>query len=85
MVTSVDGRVPDPQEEKDPVKRAAMERTLGYMALEAHLPIGLIRPDKIFIGSCTNARIEDIRAAAWVVKKLGHRVAPNIRLALVVP
>jgi len=85
MVTSIDGRVPDPEKEKDPVKRDAMERALQYMALEPNLPIESIKPDKIFIGSCTNARIEDIRAAAWVVKKLGRRVAPSIRLAMVVP
>jgi 3-isopropylmalate/(R)-2-methylmalate dehydratase large subunit len=84
MVTSVDGRVPDPEREKDPVRRDAIERALKYMALEPNLPIESIRPDKIFIGSCTNARIEDLRAAAWVVKKLGRRVAPNIRLAMVV-
>ena len=85
MVTAVDGRVPDPEREKDPVKRDAMERALKYMALEPNAPIESIKPDKIFIGSCTNARIEDIRAAAYVVKKLGRRVAPNIRLAMVVP
>src|SRR5471030_2818156 len=85
MVTAVDGRVPDPEREKDPVKRDAMERALKYMALEPNAPIESIKPDKIFIGSCTNARIEDIRAAAYVVKTLGRRVAPSIRLAMVVP
>jgi len=85
MVTSIDGRVPDPGREKDPVKRDAMERALAYMALEPNTPIEAIPVDKIFIGSCTNARIEDIRAAAYVVKKLGRRVAPNVRLAMVVP
>ncbi|WP_321930576.1 3-isopropylmalate dehydratase large subunit [Paraburkholderia guartelaensis] len=85
MVTSVDSRVPDPEREKDPVKRDAMERALQYMALEPNTPIESIKPDKIFIGSCTNARIEDLRSAAYVVKKLGRRVAPNIRLAMVVP
>src|SRR5690606_37477072 len=73
MVTSIDGRVPDPEREKDPVKRDAMERALAYMALEPNTPIESIKVDKIFIGSCTNARIEDIRAAAYVVKKLNRR------------
>ncbi|KMQ80850.1 3-isopropylmalate dehydratase large subunit [Candidatus Burkholderia pumila] len=85
MVASIDGRVPDPDKEKDPVKRDALERALKYMALEPNAPILSIRPDKIFIGSCTNARIEDLRAAAFVVKSLGKRVASNIRLAMVVP
>jgi 3-isopropylmalate/(R)-2-methylmalate dehydratase large subunit len=85
MVTSIDGRVPDPEKEKDPVKRDAMERALTYMALQPNTPIESIKPDKIFIGSCTNARIEDLRAAAYVVKSLGKRVASNIRLAMVVP
>jgi 3-isopropylmalate/(R)-2-methylmalate dehydratase large subunit len=85
MVTSVDGRVPDPEREKDPVKREAIERALKYMALEPNTPIEAIKVDKVFIGSCTNARIEDLRAAAYVVKKIGRRVAPNVRLALVVP
>jgi len=85
MVTSIDGRVPDPEREKDPVKRGAIERALQYMALQPNTPIEAIKPDKIFIGSCTNARIEDLRAAAYVVKTLGRRVAPNIRLAMVVP
>jgi 3-isopropylmalate/(R)-2-methylmalate dehydratase large subunit len=62
-----------------------MERALAYMALEPNTPIASIKVDKIFIGSCTNARIEDIRAAAYVVKKLNRRVASNVRLAMVVP
>jgi Aconitase family (aconitate hydratase) len=57
-----------------------MERALRYMRLEPNTPIQWIKPDKIFIGSCTNSRIEDLRAAAHVVKTLGRRVAPNIRL-----
>jgi 3-isopropylmalate/(R)-2-methylmalate dehydratase large subunit len=84
MVLPVDGRVPDPEREKDPVKRGAIERALQYMALTPNTPIEAIHPDKIFIGSCTNARIEDLRAAAYVVRKLGRKVAPNIRLAMVV-
>ncbi|HEX6634777.1 MAG TPA: 3-isopropylmalate dehydratase large subunit [Usitatibacter sp.] len=83
MVVSVEDRVPDPETEKDPVKRDAMERALTYMGLEPNTPITAIKVDKIFIGSCTNSRIEDLRAAAKVVK--GRRVAKNVRLALVVP
>jgi 3-isopropylmalate/(R)-2-methylmalate dehydratase large subunit len=83
MVVAVDGCVPDPRSEHDPVRRTQMERALDYMALEAGTPITAIRPDRIFIGSCTNARIEDLRAAADVVR--GARVAASIRQALVVP
>ncbi len=83
MVVAVDGKVPDPAGEKDPVQREWMERALKYMALEPNTPIKDIKLDKIFIGSCTNSRIEDLRAAAQVVK--GKHVAPNIKLALVVP
>ena len=83
MVTSVEGRVPDPEKEKDPVKREAMERALTYMGLEPNTLITDINVDKIFIGSCTNSRIEDLRAAASVVR--GKRVAKNVKLALVVP
>ncbi len=83
MVTSIEGRVPDPDKERDPGKREAMERALVYMGLEPNTPMTDIYVDKIFIGSCTNSRIEDLRAAAKVVK--GRRVAKNVKLALVVP
>ena len=85
MVAAIDARVPDPEREKDPVKREALERALKYMALAPNTLLESIKLDKVFIGSCTNSRIEDIRAAAYVVRKLGRRVAPNVRLALVVP
>src|SRR5690606_1180305 len=83
MVVAVDGRVPDPDQETEPVKQESMRRALHYMGLEANTPITEIRLDKVFIGSCTNSRIEDLRAAAAVVR--GRRVAPNIKQALVVP
>jgi 3-isopropylmalate/(R)-2-methylmalate dehydratase large subunit len=83
MVVSVEDRVPDPDREKDPGKREAMERALEYMGLEPNKAITDIYVDKIFIGSCTNSRIEDLRAAAAVVR--GKRVAKNVKLALVVP
>jgi 3-isopropylmalate/(R)-2-methylmalate dehydratase large subunit len=83
MVVPVGARVPDPAAEPDPVKAAGMRRALDYMGLEPGTPITEIRPDKVFIGSCTNARIEDLRAAAEVVK--GRRVADGIKLAMVVP
>ena len=83
MVTTVDGRVPDPAQIEDPVKRDAVERALQYMGLQPNTPIGEIRIDKVFIGSCTNSRIEDLRSAAEVVK--GRRIAPNVKLAMVVP
>ncbi len=85
MVLSVEDRVPDPDKEKDAVKRGAIERALQYMALEPNKAISDIRIDKVFIGSCTNSRIEDMREAAAVVKRLGGRVASNVKLALVVP
>ncbi len=85
MVVPIDGRVPDPDQEKDAGKRDAIERALRYMALEPNKPVADIRLDKIFIGSCTNARIEDMREAAAVVRRLGGRVASNIKLAMVVP
>jgi len=85
MVLSIEDRVPDPDKEKDSVKRGAIERALQYMALEPNKPICDIRIDKVFIGSCTNSRIEDMREAAAVVQRVGGRVAGNVRLALVVP
>ncbi len=85
MVLCIDARVPDPDKEKDANQRAAIERALTYMALEPGKPINDIFVDKIFIGSCTNSRIEDMREAAAVVKKLGQKVAKNVRQALVVP
>jgi 3-isopropylmalate/(R)-2-methylmalate dehydratase large subunit len=83
MVVSVEDRVPDPEKEKDSVRREGMERALHYMGLQPRTPITDIRIDKVFIGSCTNSRIEDLRAAAAVVK--GRKKASNVRLALVVP
>jgi 3-isopropylmalate/(R)-2-methylmalate dehydratase large subunit len=85
MVVGVDGSVPDPEKEKDPNKRNSIERALRYMALAPGEPITGIYVDKVFIGSCTNSRIEDLREAAKLVKKLGRKVAPNIKVAMVVP
>ncbi|MFM2448857.1 MAG: hypothetical protein RIS44_1307 [Pseudomonadota bacterium] len=85
MVLSIDDRVPDPEREKDPNKRLAIERALEYMALKPNTPLSSISIDKVFIGSCTNSRIEDMREAAAVVKRLGKRIASNVSLALVVP
>jgi 3-isopropylmalate/(R)-2-methylmalate dehydratase large subunit len=83
MVTSVDGATPDPARESDPIKRDGIERALKYMGLAPNTPITQIAVDKVFIGSCTNSRIEDLRAAARIVS--GKRVASNIKLAMVVP
>lgn len=85
MVLGVDARVPDPDKEKDASKRGAIERALTYMGLEPGKALDDIYVDKVFIGSCTNSRIEDIREAAAVVKKLGQKVARNVKLAMVVP
>lgn len=85
MVLGIDSRVPDPDREKDPSRRQAIERALVYMGLEPGKPLGDVFVDKVFIGSCTNSRIEDMREAAAVVKRLGQRVARNIKVAMVVP
>jgi 3-isopropylmalate/(R)-2-methylmalate dehydratase large subunit len=82
MVTSIEGAVPDPADFADPDEREAVERALAYMALEPGTSIGDIHVDRVFIGSCTNARIEDLRTAASVVA--GKRVHPKVR-AMVVP
>jgi 3-isopropylmalate/(R)-2-methylmalate dehydratase large subunit len=85
MVLGIDGFVPDPDKERDDSKRAAIERALAYMGLPPGKAMNDISIDKVFIGSCTNSRIEDMREAASIVKKLGQKVAKNVRLALVVP
>ena len=83
MVVAVDGRVPDPALAPDEVKRHDWARALQYMGLSANTPISAIKIDKVFIGSCTNARIEDLRAAAMVAR--GKHIAANVKLVMVVP
>lgn len=83
MVTDIEGIVPDPAKESDPVKKAGIERALAYMGLQANTPINQIPVDIVFIGSCTNSRIEDLREAAAVAK--GRAKAANVKQVLVVP
>ena len=83
MVVSINERVPDPANVDDPVKREAVKRALAYMGIEPNSKISDIRIDKVFIGSCTNSRIEDLRAAAEVLR--GRRIAKSVKLAMVVP
>ncbi|MDH5191734.1 MAG: 3-isopropylmalate dehydratase large subunit [Gammaproteobacteria bacterium] len=83
MVSGINASIPDPDNESDPVKSDSMKRALEYMGLTANTPISEIKIDKVFIGSCTNSRIEDLRAAAEVAK--GNKVAGNVKLAMVVP
>ena len=83
LVGAITDRIPDPADEPDETRRKSLERALQYMGLEAGTPIKNIPVDKVFIGSCTNSRIEDLRAAAEVAK--GHKVSSEIKLAMVVP
>ena len=83
MVVAIDAVVPDPDKEADSVKADGMRKALAYMDLKAGTPINEVSIDKVFIGSCTNSRIEDLRAAAKVAE--GKQVAANVKQALVVP
>jgi len=85
MVLSILDRVPDPDKEKDDVKRGAIERALTYMGLTPGKKISDITIDKVFIGSCTNSRIEDMREAAQVIKKIGQKVHKDVKIAMIVP
>lgn len=83
MVISIGDKIPDPDQEADPIKAEGMRRALNYMGLLANTPISEISVDRVFIGSCTNSRIEDLRAAAEVVK--GKKVAKSLKQGLIVP
>jgi len=83
MVCGIEGKVPDPARLEDPIKRESLERALHYMGLSANTPISEILLDKVFIGSCTNSRIEDLRAAAAIAK--GQHKADSVQLVMVVP
>lgn len=83
MVTSINGVVPDPEKESDPIRKEAIIRALKYMGLQANTPMKDIAIDKVFIGSCTNSRIEDLRLAASIVK--GKKRAANVKQVLIVP
>ncbi|HEX8739444.1 MAG TPA: 3-isopropylmalate dehydratase large subunit, partial [Casimicrobiaceae bacterium] len=83
MVVAIDERIPDPDREKNAERREGIARALAYMGLEPNVPIADVGIDKVFIGSCTNSRIEDLREAAAVVR--GRHVADTVRLAMVVP
>jgi 3-isopropylmalate/(R)-2-methylmalate dehydratase large subunit len=83
QVLAVGGRVPNPANESDPTRRTGIENALKYMGLQADMPITDIKIDKVFIGSCTNSRIEDLRAASIIAK--GKKIASSITLAIVVP
>src|SRR5699024_2464228 len=83
MVVPVDAVLPDPAEERDEVKRSGMERAYEYMGLTPGIKVSDIKVDRVFIGSCTNSRIEDLRAAARVVE--GRKKADSVKQVLVVP
>jgi 3-isopropylmalate/(R)-2-methylmalate dehydratase large subunit len=85
MVTGVDGDIPDPASTRDESRRLSYERALGYMGLVHGTAMQSVPLDKVFIGSCTNGRIEDLRIAARVLQEVGGKLAPNIRQALAVP
>ena len=83
QVLPVGAKVPNPAKEKDPVKRASIERALKYMGIAADTPIGEIKVDKVFVGSCTNSRIEDMRAVAEIAR--GRTKAASVKQVLIVP